>query len=45
MFQWSSGYGVSLLHSKLLVPIQLKKKYNIMDSFVTGNSQRTLYIW
>ena len=38
----ASGYGISLWHMRLLVQIQLR--YYLMDFFVTGKSQRTLYI-
>ena len=44
MFQWPSGYGISVRHMRFLFHNQLKAIYYLMDSFVTGNSQRTLYI-
>ena len=43
MLQWPSGYGlygVRLLHMRLPVGIY----WRWLDSFVTGNSQRTLHI-
>ena len=44
MCLWPSGYGVSLRHMKLLVRIHYSAIYFLLFFFVTGNSQRTLYI-
>ena len=40
MCQWPCSYGVSLWHIRLLVQFHL----SLLGFFVTGTSQRTLYI-